>query len=725
MNGKWYDQTIEQTEQKLKTNIKKGLSQKVAFKRLKKFGSNIIFPIPKGSFYSYIKHIVTDFTSILLIITAIIAAVFEQSISAAVMIGILILNYSIAIFSYVKAQRILEGMGHFALPLAKVIRDGRLFLVTQEQLAAGDIIYISAGDIIPCDARLIESEDLRILETNLTSEQKAAEKNAEFIDFRDLAPSQQKNMVFASTIVTVGIGKAIVCAVGEDTLVRKMDKSEAIVTHESLNVINILRKYCAVWSLCMIALIFVLTVTDLFFGIESRGLFNIFFTGLSLAVASMSEFYMAFGYIVIACGIFNAMKRYKDINSGAMIKNTSKLAKLKDITCLIIPKEGAFSIKNMRIERIFANNSVYTANDQFFIRNCGQAIRYAVISTGIYGATKLIENNLTSENIYTPEEDAIINIAEKTGFYNIKLEEEFPIVEHVPSSDESLFETTLVKTETSNLVVARGEINKILDNCKYYHDRHKILPMTAEKLNEFKIAASLTAKEAFRIVGVASKSTIQESLKNLKACQTDLIFEGYLAIREPMLKGAAKTIAKCQAAGIKVIMLCEDISENNKFLAETLGVAHDYTDFLNTYEMANMKDGLFRANIPIYRVYEGLTTAQKRLLIQYLQADGDTVGYLARDLDEISLMKECDVSFAQSTTISTKSKHRTVDLTGREIPMNVKNSKHSSKNGCEAIKFISDVIISDVDKRGNGGFNAIAESIACAKVIYINIIRGH
>lgn len=723
MNDKWYDKTVEQIEQKLNTSTGRGLHHRVAFKRKRHFGANLIYPIPKGSFRSYLKHIVTDLTSILLIITAIIAAVFENNVSSAVIIGILMVNYGLAIFSYVKAQRILEGMGEFALPSAKVIREGRLYLIKQEDLVPGDIIHVSAGDIVPCDARLFDTDELYVLESNLTGVTRAAEKNHKFIEYRDVAPSEQKNMLFASTIITKGLGKAIVCATGEDTLVCSMEKNKPIVSHEKLNVVGVLKKYCSVWSLVMLAVVFVLTVIDLVTIDMTRGLFDIFFTGLSLAVASMSEFYMAFGYIVIAVGIFGAVQRFKDINSGAMIKNTVKLETLKDITCLVVPKECAFSIKNMRVERIYANEYVRGINDYKFIENCENVIKYAVISTGLYGQNKLVENNLKNENIYTAEEDSIINIAEKCALYNIELERNFPMIEHVPMSDTSKFETTLVYTGGTHVVAVRGELHAILDNCRYYIENGGIHRMTSEKLNDIKISASLITREAFRVIGVASKTTIHKTLSRIEACQTDMIFEGFMAVREPMLPGAAKNISKCQAAGIKVIMLCEDISENNRHLAESLGIAHDYTDIINTHNISQMKDGLFRANIPIYRVYEGLSTSQKRMVIRYLQESGEIVGFLGRELDEIVLLGESNVSFAQSMTVSVKAGRKGVDLTSRAVPMQTKESKYTSKGRCEAVKFLSDVIISDADKQGRGGFNAIMDALTFSKVVYKNLLR--
>ena len=123
MTDKWYDKTPKQAADALGVDPKTGLPQKTALSRLKRHGSNVIYPIPKGAFRTYLGHVMTDFTSILLLITSAIYAALENSAQAMVMIAVLLLNYAASIITYVRAQRVLEGMGHFALPVAKVMRD--------------------------------------------------------------------------------------------------------------------------------------------------------------------------------------------------------------------------------------------------------------------------------------------------------------------------------------------------------------------------------------------------------------------------------------------------------------------------------------------------------------------------------------------------------------------------------------------------------------------------
>jgi len=720
MNERWYDKSVEQTAERLKTDINTGLSREAVKNRRRRVGKNEIFSVPKTSFKTYLRQMLTDFTSVLLLLTVIVASFFERRASMAAIAVMLVLYYAVAIFAYVKAQRVLEGMGRYALPNAKVMRGGRLYMVKQEQLVQGDIIFLSAGDIVPCDARIIESEGLEALENNVTSVARAVKKDGKFISYQDISPAQQLNMLFASTILTEGTCKAIVCGVGDDTLVCKMRKNVPVVNHERLAILESLKKFMSLWALIMTGAVIVLTALDVIIGTGTDGIFDIFSTSLSLAAASMSEFYAAFAYIILACGIFNAVKKYHDINAGALMKNTSKLDTIKDLTCLIVPKEGVFSIRDMCIEKVWANGDLRNAGERGYERNCSRVLRYALLSTGLYGSNHIV--NMQNGNAFTSEEEAILTECDKYGIYNIELDRTYPLIEHISAGSRSRFDTTLTSFDNTHVVAVRGEYNSILDNCRYYIEEGRVYDMTPEKRHEIKVNAALMIKEAYRVVAVASKDTIYNNMKRLSSCQSDLIFEGFLAIREPLLPGAAKNVSKFNSAGIKVIMVCPDVSEHNTCLAKTLGVVKDDSEVITGAQICKMSEDDFRDNAGTYRLYEGLDINQKRFLLHYLKSCGEKVGVLGAELEDIILLKDADVSYSQSITIS--GGKNGIDLTDEHATKPMRRSAYGGRNvGCEALKFVSDVIISEADKRGSGGINAIMDSIMCAGVIYRNFLR--
>ncbi len=723
MAQRWYDKNISQTQTKLNTNIYSGLSKMEASKRLKRHGENIITPLRREAFISYLKQLVTDLTSILLIVTALIAAVFERSEVAILMIVMLVINYFAALFTYVKSQRVFERMEQHSHPNAKVLREGKLYMIKQERLVIGDIIYLSAGDIVPADARLVESDGLRVLEGLLTGEKTASEKDASFIEFRDVAPAHQKNMVFASSIVTSGTARAIVTATAGDTLVYALNKNNKFMPQDKLKLFKTLHTYSKILGLVMLGVVALFMMLYLFMGNTNRTIYEVFILGLSLAVASMSEFFTAFGYIIIGCGVFNLVKQYKDINTGALIKNPEILDKLKDITYLIVPKDGVFLVNDNIIERFYVNSDT-VETESGDCHKADRVLRYALISTGLYGSEKLLNINQSHENVRTPEEDSIIRTSERLGIYNIALEEKYPIVEHRAADNSSRFETTLVKYEGGYVVAVRGDASRVLSHCTSYCENGKIHKLDFDKKSEFKIEADRITKDGYRVLAIASKNSEYTTLRRITACQSELIFEGFIAIKEPLLRDSSLNISKCRAAGIRVIMMTDDCGMNNRRVAEAAGILNVGEEIIDAHQIDLMKKDLFITNIPIYSVFEGLSVSQKRFILNHLKESGETVGLLGSSLEEVILMKDADVSFSKSMIISEKARKTGMDITGRNVPIFVKNAKKGdAASGCEALKYISDVMVSEADQNGGGGINAVISAIAGAKVIYRNLTR--
>lgn len=722
MASKWYDKSAFQTASLLGTDVNTGLNRDEVKKRRRLDGENDIYPTPKKNYKTYLAHLLTDYNSILMLTVLIIAAIFEETENLYVMLSVLLTYYIIAMAAYMKSHSVLDDMGKGALPNVKVLRAGKLFMIKQRQLVKGDIIYVSAGDIIPCDARLCESSELEVLEVNVTGVAHAVRKSARFEEYHDIAPAEQKNMLFASSIVTMGNGKAICCEVGKDTLVSVMKKNQPIVSHEKLKIFDKIAIFCRRWTLFMTLTVMALTLLTVFFGKSESGLFGAFISGVSLAVSSMSEFYTAFGFIVLACGIFGALNRKNELNRGALIKNSAKLDDIKDLTCLIVPKEGAFSIRGMQVQKIYANGDTYEKSERGYKKNAARLIRYALISTGKYGAGRLTSNNTSGQNIYTPEEDAILRAAEYLSEYNIGLEKRYPLISHLDRSARGILDTSLVRYENGYFISVRGDYTEILNRCSYYTEDSRVYNMTEDKLNEIYIEAEKLVRQSYRVIAVASKDVTVDNLRRVGNSYDDLTLEGLLAIKEAVLPEAAKNVLRFKNASCKVIMLADDMSENNYVVAESLGIVSSPENVINGRELSLTKEGLIRINLDKYALYQGLNLAQKRLIVRFLQESGEKVGYLCSSLDEIILMKDADVGFAQSITLSDRAGGSGVDLSRHNIPIYSKDAGSNSR-GCEALKFVSDVVVSEPDESGTGGFNAIIDAILCAKSVYANLHR--
>ncbi len=719
MKEKWYDKGYKQVASILGTDPDVGLTKKQVAKRRAKNGENDVFLLSSTSFRANLIHIVTDYPSILLLFTVLISVIFEKTVSLLAAVSVMLVFYAVMIYTYEKSQRVLEGMEHYALPTAKVMRGGRLYLIKQRRLVQGDVIYLTAGDIVPCDARLIESEDLEALETALTGNPNPVKKNADFEISGDVAPAGQRNMVFASTTLTSGRGKAIACGIGSETLVRKMRKSKPIITHDRLVILSKLKSFSRLFSLISCFLILIVTLLDLFLRKGNTGIVDSFLLALSLSVSSLSEFLPIFGIILIACGVYGAVRTKGKINSGALIKNADKLKIMKDLTCLVVPKEGSFTTADQHIEKVYANGDTVSNGEHGFRREAGKTLKYALMSTGLYVSEQLRKKHDSDGDPYTPEENAILRLTEELGIFSAELENKYPLLDHRGTDADNPFDTTLFNAYGNSMVALRGQAGKLIERCVSYSENGKIREMTAAKASEFRIAAELLEKQTYRVVAVATRSVPFVNLTKLVSCQHELNFEGLIAIREPSTAGIGKTIARCRDAGIRVILLTDDVGDYNVRFAESVGVLKDGDRILTGAEMAYMKEGLYRSELPDYALCQGLSVPQKQKLVRDLKRTGEKVGVLCRRLEEKPVLEEADVCFAQSVTLSDRAGAAGYELIGRNTPV---YSKKGSGIGCEALRFVSDVIVSEADETG-GGFRSVTDAVSSAGMIYRNLTR--
>ena len=718
----------------MKSDVANGLRHGEIRTRRRRGGANKIYPSVRAPLTRYLMQILGDLMALLLLVAAGAAAVIGASHYAAVLLFIVVTNYAVVTVSYIKAQRILEEMTDFAYPNAKVMRNGQLYVVSHEELVQGDIILLGAGDVVPADCRLIEEDELWLLEAGLTGKTKSVRKFADFTSLKNLAPDAQQNMLFASTVVTRGRGRAVVVGIGANTLICRLGKNTPIIRHDKLTVVTNVRKLSALMSLSMVLMIFGMVGLSLIRG-GDMGITGVFISSLSLAVGAMPEMLVVFTYIIVACGILMSRRQRrtnngygrafeKSFSSGAVIKNSAKLNKIRDIDCLVIPKESLYSRDDLVVQRIFADNDFHTALGVQHSHGYIRVLRWGLISTGLYGSTRLVTRASTANVEYTAEEECLINAAKQAGIYNRNLDPEFTLIDHVGVQGNSSFETSMVRHDGDCVVAIRGIAEQVLARCSHFSLNGRIFPLTPVERNAFLLKSHTMERANLRVLAVATKTSIYNDLQAIAKAQNDLTFEGFIGVTEPLIPECAKNVQRCRERGIKVIMLCDTTSERNFFMAQALGIVADRKECITASSLETMGENMIRTNVPLYNMYEGLAPSQMRYIVRSLRVDfGHTVGVLGCDLSHMSLLKEADVGFSEvlsATNTIMQPKSAAFRKQGSDLPI----LTGVSRGGSEALKFGADVVVSRATSTGEGGFNAVVGAINTASNIYRNIVRA-
>src|SRR6056297_2451011 len=337
---------IEKIKENLDTNFEKGLSSKEAKKRLEKFGGNILDAgeriSPLKILFQNIKNVIVY---LLLGATAVAFIMGDTVEGVAVIIAILIAVLS-GFISEFKAHKSVESLRDMVKTNAKVIRDSKIREINSDEVVVGDVLYLEEGDSVTADARIISNKNFATIESALTGESEAINKDHEFMGEEDTPVGDRKNMVFTGTAVTRGNAYAVVTATGMDTQIGKIShmlkeqKKSATPLEKQLDKLGKTLIYIAT------GVAFVVTLVGILTGQEAFSMIKI---GIILAIAAVPEALPAVSTITLALG----MKIMAAHN--ALVKSLPAVETLGSTTVICTDKTGTLTESQMTVKKIYTS----------------------------------------------------------------------------------------------------------------------------------------------------------------------------------------------------------------------------------------------------------------------------------------------------------------------------------------------------------------------------------
>ena len=341
--------TIKETCLTLNSDVRKGLTEMEAGRRLRTDGENRLPDTKRKSLPArFIEQLQDPLIYVLLAASAISLLLNEVS-DTVIILFVVIMNAVIGLIQEGKAQRALDSLKKLTSPHAIVIRDGRREEIAASCLVTGDIVCLEAGCQVPADMRLLEAECLKVEESALTGESLPVEKDASFLarpknDSHEIPLGDRFNMAYMSTIVTYGRGKGIVTATGIHTEIGKI----ASMIQETKEDATPLQKRLGELG-TVLSLLSLLLCTLLFFiGIwQHRNLFEMLITAISLAVAAVPEGLPAIVTICLALSVTRMVK----VNT--IIRRLPSVETLGSVSVICSDKTGTLTQNRMTVRKLW------------------------------------------------------------------------------------------------------------------------------------------------------------------------------------------------------------------------------------------------------------------------------------------------------------------------------------------------------------------------------------
>ena len=640
MENKWFNKTASEVKDIFNTDLKNGLTNSKASENLEKFGFNELKAQKKIPLIIKFLEQFKDFMIIILIIAAIVSGAIsiaqgEKITDSVIILIVVIANAIIGVAQEAKAEKSLEALQKLSGHEAKVIRDGSVCVVPAKELVPGDLVVLETGDYVPADLRITEAINLKVQEASLTGESVPVEKESAKIEEEDIPIGDMRNMLFSSSLVTYGRGKAIVVETGMNTEVGKIagmlsntQKQETPLQKK----LNSLGKTLGIVALIICAVIFVVGI------LQGREVINMFMTAVSLAVAAIPEGLAAVSTIVLAIGVQKMVKK------NAIVKRLPAVETLGSSTVICSDKTGTLTQNKMTVQKMFVDDNIYdmtNIEDITKYENANQEIKLLVYNGMLCNDTKISD---TGELKGDPTETALVDIALKLGFTK-NIYNEMPRVDEIPFDSERKLMTTVHMVNGKYIVFTKGGIDELLAKCTSYVQEDGV---QKQNLNEYKYRINevneTMAKDALRVLGFAYKEL--DYKPEVQDLEKDLIFVGMYGMIDPPREEAKLAVEKCNSAGIKTVMITGDHKITATAIAKKLGILKNENEAITGQELDKLTDEDLEKNIRNYSVYARVAPEHKVRIVKAWQKQGEVVAMTGDGVNDSPALKQADIGCA-------------------------------------------------------------------------------
>ncbi len=656
----WHSLPADEIIKRLGVDASAGLSSNDVKKRREHFGINQITP-KKGTplWLRFLLQFNQPLVYILLLATA-VTLFLKEWVDASVIFGVVFVNAIIGFLQESKALKALEALSRSMTSSVTVLRDGKEQHISSTELVPGDVVMVASGDKISADMRLIYNRDLQINESPLTGESVPVEKQTVALDGKTVL-ADRLNMLYASTFVTYGRGKAVVTSIGDATEVGRI--SELIATAEDLATpLTIKLAHFSHYLLFVILGLAGLTFAVGVFRGESAA--EMFMAAIALAVGAIPEGLPAAVTITLAIGVARMAKR------RAIIRKLPAVETLGSTGVICSDKTGTLTENQMTVQEIVSADLMYHVSGvgysfegsiQEVSRKSGFASSIALkecLTAGLLcNDSRVVERQGLFQVEGDPTEGALIVSANKGRNLFPEGLPEFPRKDSIPFESEYQYMATFHTLQNGEgIVYLKGSVEKVLAKCVNQLDENGNIISLKHALIIHK--AETMAAKGLRVLAFA-RGSISASKERIdhKDITESLTFLGLQGMIDPPRKEVIEAIRRCHSAGISVKMITGDHILTAKAIAEQLNLKSriDSQDSLpivalSGSDLENLNDEQLQEAISRASVFARVTPEQKLRLVKAIQARGDIVAMTGDGVNDAPALKQANIGIAMGRT---------------------------------------------------------------------------
>jgi Mg2+-importing ATPase len=602
---------------RLATSIK-GLSPTEVEERTERYGPNEVAKEKKRTWLSHLWDNIRNPLVILLVVLGIISYLTSDIRTTVMILIMVILGIILRFVQESRADNAAEKLKAMVSTKADVIREGRTEAIPLSELVPGDIITLSAGDMIPADSRLLTAKDLFVNQATLTGESLPVEKSTAAVTQENQNPLEMPNLCFLGSNIESGTGTAVVIHTGEKTYFGVLAKS-IVGRHELTSFdkgINQFTWLMISFMIVMVPLVFI------FNGLSKHDWLEAFLFALAVAVGLTPEMLPAIVTVNLSSGALAMAKKKVIVKRLDAIQNFGAM----DILCT--DKTGTITQGRIVLEKhldVRGNPSE-------------RVLEYGYMNS--YYQTGL--KNLLDE--------AILDHGDLAAA--LELDKTYHKIDELPFDfQRRRMSVILENNQKERLLICKGAVEEIMHLSTHVEINGDILEVTSEHDEHRKKRIHELNSEGFRVIAVAyrelpgTSETPQYEIKD----ESDLTLLGYLAFLDPPKETTTKALEELKDYCVNVKILTGDNEVITESICKQVDLPIDH--ILLGADIEGMDEKQLGEAAEIATVFAKLSPSHKERIIHALRAKGHVVGFMGDGINDAPALRAADVGISVDSAV--------------------------------------------------------------------------
>ncbi len=720
------------TEEALKKvkSTTNGISSKESLHRFDKFGPNTLENVKKAQsdlllFLSQFKNPIT----LILLFAASLSFFLQDTTNSIIILLIILFSTILGFWQEKSAGDAVNELLNLIKVKTTVFRDGKKHEIFVEEVVIGDIVYLSAGDIIPADGLIIDEDELFVDEATFTGETFPVEKKTGVLN--EKTPLNKRfNSVFMGSHVVSGTGTILIISTGKNTelgtISEKLSSKSPLTDFE----IGIKKFGTLLMEITLIMVIFLFAVNVLL----NKPFFDSLLFTLALAVGLTPQLLPAIISVNLAKGAKQMAKK------KVIVKRLNSIENFGNMTVMCSDKTGTLTEGKVEV-----NNTVdYLGNESEMVlilakinatlqqgfknpidiaisnietKNFGEYVKISEIPydfirkrLSILVMKQSENNNITNNsnnNIINNNDNNITNNAfnndiddkkdykKKYFSYDKKDYAEshnslafgdiYSKENNIRNRKNSNENHTKINFEESNILITKGAVSEILGICTHAIDNEGKIVDISFVIDKINTIYKDLSSEGFRTLAVAYRDFGNISVINHDD-ESQMIFAGFISLFDPPKEGIKNTISDLNELKVKLKVITGDNALIAKNMAKKVGMNNN--NVLTGNDIQNMSDAAFVHNVLKYDVFAEIEPNQKERIILALKSTGKVVGYMGDGINDVSAIHSADVGLSVNTAVDVAKEAADMVLLDKDLEVLIEGIKEGRRTFANTQKYI-------------------------------------